>query len=51
MMRDEMRETGFMKGPLYYSKNNGLYSVGYMELLRNIELRKGMEVTSSDLFF
>lgn len=35
MMRDEMGETGFMKGSLCYTKKNGLYSAGYRELLKN----------------
>lgn len=44
MMREEMGETVFMKGPLYYPKNNGFYSVGYWELLKNIWLMKGVEL-------
>lgn len=44
MMRDEIGEIVFMKGPLYYTKNNGLYSVGYRELLKTIWLRKEVEL-------
>lgn len=36
MMRDEMGEAGFMKGPLCYTKKNGLYSFGYRDLFKNI---------------
>lgn len=41
MMRDEMGETCFMKGPLCYPKKNGLYFAVYRELLKNNYLMRG----------